>query len=93
MVLLDTFGPEILPLGRTNTLALLTGNREFVRSHPVATKRALRAILKTADFCASDPAGAAQRLVEGGAHPLHPTGNDKNWTAGGRGTTDLAPRR
>ena len=66
MVLLDTFGPEILPLGRTNTLALLTGNREFVRSHPVATKRALRAILKTADFCASDPAGAAQRLVEGG---------------------------
>jgi len=45
---------------------MLTGNREFVRSHPVATKRALRAILKTADFCASDPAGAAQRLVEGG---------------------------
>jgi NitT/TauT family transport system substrate-binding protein len=30
---------------------MLAGNREFVRNHPVATKRALRAILKAADFC------------------------------------------
>src|SRR5438445_2667597 len=29
-----------------------TGNREFVRKHPVATKRALRAIMKSADICA-----------------------------------------
>ena len=42
------------------------GNRDFVRAHPVATKRALRAILKADDLCTSDPAGVAQRLVDGG---------------------------
>jgi NitT/TauT family transport system substrate-binding protein len=42
------------------------GNREFVRAHPVATKRYLRAILKAADLCASDPELAAQRLVDAG---------------------------
>jgi NitT/TauT family transport system substrate-binding protein len=41
------------------------GNRDFVRAHPVATKRALRAILKAGDLCTSDPAGVAQRLVDG----------------------------
>ncbi len=44
---------------------MLAGNREFVRNHPVATKRVLRAVLKAADLCASEPAAAAQRLVEG----------------------------
>jgi NitT/TauT family transport system substrate-binding protein len=42
------------------------GNREFVRAHPVATKRFLRAILKTADICAAEPERAAQRLVDAG---------------------------
>ncbi|HSA80543.1 MAG TPA: ABC transporter substrate-binding protein [Geminicoccaceae bacterium] len=42
------------------------GNREFVRAHPVATKRYLRAILKTADFCAAEPEQAAQQLVDAG---------------------------
>jgi NitT/TauT family transport system substrate-binding protein len=42
------------------------GNREFVRNHPVATKRFLRAILKAADLCAADPELAARRLVDGG---------------------------
>lgn len=41
-------------------------NREYVRKHPVATKRVLRAILKATDLCATDPAQAAQRLVDGG---------------------------
>jgi NitT/TauT family transport system substrate-binding protein len=45
---------------------LVTGNREFVRTHPVATKRVLRAILKAADLCALDPDGAAQSLVDRG---------------------------
>jgi NitT/TauT family transport system substrate-binding protein len=40
------------------------GNREFVRDHPVATKRFLRAILKAADICASEPERTAQRLVD-----------------------------
>ena len=33
---------------------------------PVATKRVLRGILKATDFCASDPEGAARRMVDGG---------------------------
>ena len=45
---------------------MLAGNREFVRRHPVATKRAMRAILKATDLCASEPARAAQLLVDGG---------------------------
>jgi NitT/TauT family transport system substrate-binding protein len=40
--------------------------KEFVGKYPVATKRVLRAILKATDFCASDPAAVARRLVEGG---------------------------
>ena len=39
---------------------------EYVRNHPVATKRVVRAILKATDLCATDPAGAARRLVDGG---------------------------
>jgi NitT/TauT family transport system substrate-binding protein len=50
---------------------LLAGNPDFVRQHPVATKRVLRAILKAADFCATDPAGAAQRLVDGRFTPRY----------------------
>ena len=42
------------------------GNRDFVRAHPIATKRALRAILKATDICATEPERAAQRLVDGG---------------------------
>ena len=45
---------------------MLAGNREFVRRHPAATKRALRAILKATDFCATNPAAAAQEMVERG---------------------------
>src|SRR5205823_7607445 len=39
---------------------MLTGNRAFVRQHPVATKRALRAILKAANLCALEPEQVAQ---------------------------------
>ena len=45
---------------------LLFGNRDYVRNHPVATKRAMRAILKAADLCANQPALAARRLVDRG---------------------------
>jgi NitT/TauT family transport system substrate-binding protein len=48
---------------------MLAGNREFVRAHPVATKRVLRAVLKAADLCAAEPARAARRLVDGGVTP------------------------
>jgi NitT/TauT family transport system substrate-binding protein len=50
---------------------MLAGNREFVRRHPVATKRAIRAILKAADLCASEPARAARLLVDGGFTPRY----------------------
>jgi NitT/TauT family transport system substrate-binding protein len=45
---------------------MLTGNRDYVRNHPVATKRAMRAILKAADLCATEPERAARRIVAGG---------------------------
>jgi NitT/TauT family transport system substrate-binding protein len=45
---------------------MITGGREFVRKHPVATKRALRAILKAADLCALEPDRAARVLVDKG---------------------------
>ena len=45
---------------------MAVANREFVRKHPVATKRALRAILKAADICALEPERAARSLVDKG---------------------------
>jgi NitT/TauT family transport system substrate-binding protein len=44
----------------------VAGNREFVRMHPVATKRALRAMLKAADLCGAEPERAAKLLVDYG---------------------------
>jgi NitT/TauT family transport system substrate-binding protein len=46
---------------------VLFSSKEFVRNHPIATKRYLRAVLKAADFCADEPEKAAQRLVEAGS--------------------------
>ena len=42
------------------------GNRDFVREHPIATKRYLRAILKAADICAAQPEQVARQLVDDG---------------------------
>jgi NitT/TauT family transport system substrate-binding protein len=50
---------------------MLGGNQDFVRNHPVATKRVLRAILKAADLCANEPARAAQLMVDGGFTPRY----------------------
>jgi NitT/TauT family transport system substrate-binding protein len=50
---------------------MLAGNREFVRRHPVAAKRAIRAILKAVDLCAAEPARAARILVDGGFTPRY----------------------
>jgi NitT/TauT family transport system substrate-binding protein len=50
---------------------MLAGNREYVRKYPVATKRVLRAILKAADLCATEPVSAARRLVDGGVTPRY----------------------
>jgi len=44
---------------------MVAGNKEFVQKYPIATKRALRAILKAADICAAEPAKSAELLVDG----------------------------
>ena len=45
---------------------MLVGNRNFVASNPVATKRAMRALLKAADMCAQQPERVARYLVDKG---------------------------
>jgi NitT/TauT family transport system substrate-binding protein len=44
---------------------MLVGNRDFVSNYPVASKRAVRAMLKATDVCATAPELAAQALVDG----------------------------
>lgn len=43
---------------------LAVANREFARKNPVATKRALRAIIKGGDICATDPDRGAQAYLD-----------------------------
>jgi len=45
---------------------IVAANQEFVRKHPVATKRALRAIIKASDFCAAEPARAGRLVADKG---------------------------
>jgi NitT/TauT family transport system substrate-binding protein len=45
---------------------MAAANAEFIRRNPVATKRALRAILKAADLCAAQPERMAKSLVDRG---------------------------
>jgi NitT/TauT family transport system substrate-binding protein len=45
---------------------MLGTRTEFARNYPVATKRVLRAILKAADLCVSEPKRVAQLLVDQG---------------------------
>src|SRR5262249_4794963 len=50
---------------------MLVASRAFVRKYPVATKRALRAILKASDVCALEPDRAAQLIVDKGYTPRY----------------------
>jgi NitT/TauT family transport system substrate-binding protein len=45
---------------------MIAGNRAFVQRYPVATKRAMRAILKAGDICSLQPNQSAQFLVDRG---------------------------
>jgi NitT/TauT family transport system substrate-binding protein len=45
---------------------MVYSHKAFVQQYPVATKRVLRAILKAADLCTSEPERAARFLVEKG---------------------------
>jgi NitT/TauT family transport system substrate-binding protein len=46
-------------------------SRDFVRAYPIATKRAVRAILKATNICAAEPKKVAQRLVDTGYTPRY----------------------
>jgi NitT/TauT family transport system substrate-binding protein len=45
---------------------MFASTREYVRKHPIATKRVLRAVLKATDLCVTEPAQVARRIVDGG---------------------------
>ena len=45
---------------------MVIGNRDFVEKNPIATKRALRALLKATDLCAAEPEHTARTLVDRG---------------------------
>jgi NitT/TauT family transport system substrate-binding protein len=45
---------------------MVTGNRDFVSKHPIASKRATRAILKARAVCELEPQRAAQVMVDRG---------------------------
>jgi NitT/TauT family transport system substrate-binding protein len=44
----------------------IAGSADYISRYPVATKRVLRAILKAADLCVSQPKWVARQLVDGG---------------------------
>jgi NitT/TauT family transport system substrate-binding protein len=52
----------------------LVAHRDFVARRPVATKRALRAILKAADLCAQEPELAARLMRDKGYEPRYEIG-------------------
>lgn len=45
---------------------MVVSNREFVRKHPVATKRVIRAILKATQICLLEPERVARLIVDKG---------------------------
>ena len=47
---------------------------EFVQRNPIATKRAIRAILKAAEFCSNEPELTARFLADKGFAPDYETG-------------------
>jgi NitT/TauT family transport system substrate-binding protein len=50
---------------------VLAANQEFVRKRPIATKRALRAIMKATHFCSAEPERAARMVAERGYRYEH----------------------
>jgi NitT/TauT family transport system substrate-binding protein len=53
---------------------MVVARPEFVARYPVATKRALRAVLKAADVCAQEPERAARLLADKGYEPRYDIG-------------------
>ena len=53
---------------------MLVARKEFAQKYPVATKRALRAVLKAADICADDPERAAKFMAAKSYEPRYELG-------------------
>src|SRR6266487_3996564 len=53
---------------------VVAARREFASGYPVATKRALRAFLKAADICSTEPEQIARYLVAKGYEPRYEIG-------------------
>ena len=53
---------------------MIAANRAFLERNPVATKRAMRAIVKAADVCATDPQGVARFLAAKQYETRYPIG-------------------
>ena len=45
---------------------MLSGNVDYVKNHPVATRRVLRALLKAVDLCVTDPQRVARLTTDNG---------------------------
>jgi NitT/TauT family transport system substrate-binding protein len=50
---------------------MVSAATDYVNNYPAATKRVLRAIIKGADLCASDPSSSALQLVDRGFVPSY----------------------
>jgi NitT/TauT family transport system substrate-binding protein len=50
---------------------MFSGNADFIRRNPIATKRVVRAMLRATDICAAKPDWVAQRLVDRGFTPRY----------------------
>lgn len=50
---------------------MVAARKEFVATNPIATKRAVRAILKATDICTRQPEQAARHMVERGYEPQY----------------------
>ena len=58
---------------------MLAGNADFVQNNPIATKRVVRAILKAADLCVSEPQRVARQIVDNGfIGPTNPLPNSQD---------------
>ena len=55
---------------------MIAGNADYVSNYPIATKRILRAILKSVDLCVSEPELVARAV--GRARFCHPTTNRRS---------------
>ena len=50
---------------------MISSTKSFIRQYPIATKRALRALLKATDLCANEPERVARLIAERDVPPSY----------------------